>query len=68
MEIDKREHEEMIENVIEANKDMPCLRRKTGRKHIIVLKNTDNVEIRNKDKILKIAEKLYESKILSQIK
>lgn len=59
----------MIENVIEANKCMQCLRQKTGTNQIIALESGDTVVIRNKEEMLKTVGNfvdLFKSKNLPQ--
>lgn len=47
------------QNNIEANTDMLYLRKNAGRKQIIILRNSDNVEKRNKEDILKVVDILH---------
>lgn len=50
----------MAEKVIEENKNLKCLRKKQGKQQIIALKDGNNVETRNRDKIKEIAHKFYQ--------
>lgn len=54
-----KEHEELINYVIENNKNMKCLRPNLGQRKIKTLTDKNGRETSNREEILRIIEQFY---------